>query len=184
MDPRMIGEIGGDLLFTKITRPHKALMVNFGPSLFKTIDKGSLIICDNILLKTLQHTVTRAVEDGTFHRCGVVLLMTSTEECTFVRAVSESPTAQEAVARWSPTTTPPKKLKRLNTKSAQAPKEQTSSLGGPRGGSRGGFRGKRRGRGGYRGWRGDRGRGGYRGGHRGPSRGRTIVQSGIHYHTW
>ena len=109
-------------------------------------------------------------------------LMTSTEECTFVRAVSESPTAQEAVARWSPTTTPPKKLKRLNTKPAQAPKKQTS----PRDGSRGGFRGKKRGRGGFRGGHGNRGRGGYPGGrggfggYRGPSRGPTIVQSGIH----
>ena len=48
-------------------------MVNFGPSLFKTIDKGSLIICDNILLETLQHTVTRAVEDRTFYRCGPII---------------------------------------------------------------------------------------------------------------
>ena len=63
LDPRMIGEIGGDLLFTKITWPHKALMENFGPGLFKTINKGSLIICDNTLLETLQLTVTRAVED-------------------------------------------------------------------------------------------------------------------------
>ena len=71
----MIGEIGGDLLFTKITQQHKALMVNFSPGLFKTIDKGSLIICDNTLLETLQLTVTRAVEDGSFHRCGVVLII-------------------------------------------------------------------------------------------------------------
>ena len=102
----MIGEIGGELLFTKITRPHRALMVNFSPGLFKTIDKGSLIVCDNNLLEELQLTVTRAVEDG------------------------------------------------------------------------------------FRGGHGDRGRGGHhggRGGHggyRGPSRGPTIVQSGIHYHTW
>ena len=68
-------------------------------------------------------------------------LMISTEECTYVRAVSESPTAQDAVARWSPTTTPPKKVKRLNNK----PAKQTS----PRG--RGGFRGKKHGRGGFRG---------------------------------
>ena len=71
----MIGEIGGDLLFTKVTRPHKALMVSFGPSLFQDIDKVSLIVCNNILLETLQYTVTRAVEDGTFHRCGVVLVI-------------------------------------------------------------------------------------------------------------
>ena len=71
----MIGEIVGDLLFNTITRPHKVLMVDFGPGLFKTIDKGSLIICDCTLLETLQLTVTRAVEDGTFHRCNIVLLL-------------------------------------------------------------------------------------------------------------
>ena len=67
-------------------------------------------------------------------------LMVNTEECTYVRAVNESPTAQGAAACWSPTTTPPKKEKRLNSQ----PK-QTSSHG------RGGFRGKKRGRRGSRG---------------------------------
>ena len=32
-------------------------------------------ICDNVLLEKLQYTVTRAVEDGTFHRCGVLLII-------------------------------------------------------------------------------------------------------------
>ena len=75
MDPKMIGEVGGDLLFTKVARPHKALMVSFGPSLFQDIDKGSLIVCDNVLLKKLQYTITRAVEDGTFHRCSLLLVI-------------------------------------------------------------------------------------------------------------
>ena len=48
-------------------------------------------------------------------------LMINTEECTYVRAVNESPTAQDAVARWSPMTTPPKKVKRLNTASRSRP---------------------------------------------------------------
>ena len=80
----MIGEIVGDLLFNTITRPHKVLMVDFGPGLFKTIDKGSLIICDSTLLETLQHTVTRAVEDGTFHRCGIVFLLDQDTLCSDV----------------------------------------------------------------------------------------------------
>ena len=107
-------------------------------------------------------------------------LMVNTEECTYVRAVSESPTALDAVARWSPTTTPPKKVKRLNSQ----PK-QTGSRG------KGGFRGKKRGRGGSHGGYSDRGRGGHRGGgrggrgrYKGSGRGPMIVQSGIHYHTW
>ena len=108
-------------------------------------------------------------------------LMTSTDECSFLRAVAESPTAQEAVARWSPTNTTPKKTKRL----AHQPKH-------------GGSRGKKRGGGGHRGGgsRGGRSRGKYSGrgggshqggsigGHQGYSQGPTIVQSGIHYHAW
>ena len=111
-------------------------------------------------------------------------LMVSTEECSFVRAVSESSMALDAVARWSPTTTPPKKMKQLN----HQPKH-TGSRG------KGGFRGKKRGggssRGGSHGGYGGRGRGGHRGGgrgalggYKGSSRGPTIVQSGIHNHTW
>ena len=68
MDPRMIAELGGDLHLTKITRPHKAMSVTFGPMMFRDIDKGSLIVCDNVILEALQYTVTRAVEDGTQQR--------------------------------------------------------------------------------------------------------------------
>ena len=75
MDPRMFSEGGGDLLLTKITRPHKAVAVGFSPDKLKQIDEGSLIMVDNVLLETLRYTVARAVEDGTFHRCGVVLLI-------------------------------------------------------------------------------------------------------------
>ena len=71
----MISEFGRELLFTKITRPHTARMVNFSPGLFKIIPKGLLLVCDNNLLEQLQLTVTRAVEDGSFHRCGVVLIV-------------------------------------------------------------------------------------------------------------
>ena len=71
----MISEVGRDLLLTRITRPHKAVAVGFGPNMFKEIDEGSLIVVDNVLLETLRYTVARAVEDGTFHRCGVVLLI-------------------------------------------------------------------------------------------------------------
>ena len=43
------------MLFTKLTRPHKAVILSFGPSLFQDIDKGALIVCDNILLEKLQY---------------------------------------------------------------------------------------------------------------------------------
>ena len=49
----MFSEAGGDLLLTKITRPHKAVAVGFGPDMFQQIDEGSLIVVDNVLLETL-----------------------------------------------------------------------------------------------------------------------------------
>ena len=60
-------------------------------------------------------------------------LMINQEECTFVRAVCEAPTAQEAVELWNPRikTTPAKKVKRLNNQSPRTPNEETSSRGGP-----------------------------------------------------
>ena len=71
MDPKMIGEVGGDLLFTKLTRPHKAVMLSFGPSLFQDIDKGALLVCHNVFLEKLQYTVTRAVEEGSTEEVAV-----------------------------------------------------------------------------------------------------------------
>ena len=87
-------------------------------------------------------------------------LMTSTDECSFLRAVAESPTAQDAVARWGPTTTTPKKVKRLT----HQPKH---------GGSRG-FRGKKRGGGSSRG-------GGSRGGSHGRHRAEDAVATEVEH---
>ena len=75
MDPRMFSEAEGDLLLTKISRPHKSMAVNFGPDMFQQIDEGSLIVVNNVLLETLRSTVARAVEDGSLQRCGFVLLI-------------------------------------------------------------------------------------------------------------
>ena len=239
LDPRMLTDAGGDVLLTKISNPHKSMAVNFGPGMFQQVDKGSLIIVDNILLETLRSTITRAVDDGSFHRCGVVLLvdeevlssetllmelnlrlrslwasttillqpwndgiprskdgkfataaiteiaaridqgikrlpkllktqavkllcmhrswrtvnnrpraplkpslelMTSTEVCTFLRAVGEAPTAQDAVDVWQPTQAPTTAVKRLQKTSPKTPKGRGGSRGGS--GGRGGYRGR------------------------------------------
>ena len=71
----MVGEVGGDMLFSKVTRPHTPKMVSFNLGLFTTLPRGSLLICDNVLLEQLQLTITGAVADGTSHRCGVVLVI-------------------------------------------------------------------------------------------------------------
>ena len=89
-------------------------------------------------------------------------LMTSTEVCTFLRAVGEAPTAQDAVDIWNPGQAPTTMVKRLQKTSPKPPKGR----GGSRGGNRGG-----------------RSQGG-NGGRGGSSRGPTIVNTGIHYHSW
>ena len=63
----MVGEIGGEMLFSKITRPHTPKMVSFNPGLFRTLPRGSLLVCDNVLLEQLQLAITWAVEDDSFH---------------------------------------------------------------------------------------------------------------------
>ena len=57
-------------------------------------------------------------------------MMTSTEVCTFVLAVREAPTAQDAVSLWNPRATPTTKLKRLKQTPPKASKGQSSSRGG------------------------------------------------------
>ena len=75
MDSKLLKDAGGDVLLAKISNPHKSMAVTFGPGMFQRIDEGSLIIVDNILLETLQDAVARAVDDGSFRQCGVVLLV-------------------------------------------------------------------------------------------------------------
>ena len=70
----MVGEVGGDMLFS-VTRPHNPKMVSFNLGLITTLPRGLLLICDNLLLEQLQLTITRVVEDGTFQRCGLVLVI-------------------------------------------------------------------------------------------------------------
>ena len=63
------------MLFSKVTRPHIPKVVSFKPGLFTTLPKGTLLICDNQLFEQLQLTITRAVDDGSFHRCGLILVI-------------------------------------------------------------------------------------------------------------
>ena len=98
-------------------------------------------------------------------------LMTSTKVCTFLRAVGTAPTAREADNIWNPAQAPTTTVKRLQKTSPKPPKGRGGNWGGrSRGGNCGG--------GGYRSRR-----GGYRG-RGGLSRGPTIVNTGIHYHSW
>ena len=100
-------------------------------------------------------------------------LMTSTEVCTFLRAVGEEATAQDAVDIWQPAQAPTTVVKRLQKTSPKNPKGR----GGFRGGNRGGrSRGRSGGRGGYCGRGGSGRQGGYRS--RGGQRGRGDSFSG------
>ena len=75
MDSRLLAEAGGDILLVKIPSPHKTMQLTFGPGMFTNIEEGSLLVIDNHLLENLWDAVTRAVQDGSFRRCGIVLLV-------------------------------------------------------------------------------------------------------------
>ena len=75
MDSRLLAEAGGDMLLTKIPSPHKSMQLTFGPGMFTHVDEGSLLVVENLLLETLWDAVARVVEDGSFRRCGIALLV-------------------------------------------------------------------------------------------------------------
>ena len=75
MDSRLLAEAGGDVLLAKIPSPHKRMQLTFGPGMFANVEDGSLLVVDNHLLETLRDAVAGAVEDGSFRRCGIVLLV-------------------------------------------------------------------------------------------------------------
>ena len=91
------------------------------------------------------HKSGRVVSNGPSAQCPSKELMLSTEVCTYLRAVAEAATAQDAVNLWKPGPAPATTLKRLQPK-------KRGYLKGSRGrsGSRGGYRGgcRSRGRGG------------------------------------
>ena len=75
LDSRLLTDAGGDVILMKIPTPHKSMAVTYSPGMFQHIDEGSLIIVDNILLETLRDAVAHAIDNGSFRRCGVVLLV-------------------------------------------------------------------------------------------------------------
>ena len=75
MDPRLLSEAGGDILLAKIPSPHKIVQLTFQPGMFSTIEEGSLLVANNIFLENLRDAAVRAVQDGSFRRCGLMLLV-------------------------------------------------------------------------------------------------------------
>ena len=71
----MFDEAGGELLQAKLPNHLKLDKVNFTPGMFNDIEAGSLLIVDDIRLEDLRDAAARAVEDGSFQRCGLVVLM-------------------------------------------------------------------------------------------------------------
>jgi hypothetical protein len=69
MDPRLLSEAGGDILLAKIPSPHKIVQMTFEPGLM-----ADNILLEN-LLENLLDAVVRAAQDGSFRRCGLVLLV-------------------------------------------------------------------------------------------------------------
>ena len=75
MDPRLLSEAGSDILLAKIPSPHKIVQLTFQPGMISTIEAGSLLVVDNVFLENLWDAAARAVQDGSFRRCGLVPLV-------------------------------------------------------------------------------------------------------------
>ena len=63
------------MLVAKIPSPNKIEQLKFQPGMFFTLQAGSLLVADCRLLENLRDVTVRAVQDGSFKRCGRVLLV-------------------------------------------------------------------------------------------------------------
>ena len=63
------------MLVTQIPSSNKIDQQKFGPGMFINLQAGSLLVVDCGMLENLWHAAARAVEDGSFRRCGLVLLV-------------------------------------------------------------------------------------------------------------
>ena len=62
-------------MLAKIPSPHKIVQLTFQPGMFSTIEACSLLVVDNVFLENLWDAAARAVQDGSFRRCGLVPLV-------------------------------------------------------------------------------------------------------------
>ena len=75
VDPQLLSEAGGDMLVTKIPSPNKIEKRKFQPGMFFNLQAGSLLVIDCSMLENLRDATARAVQDGSFKQCGLVLLV-------------------------------------------------------------------------------------------------------------
>ena len=73
VDPQLLSEAGGDILVAKIPNPNKIDQRKFQPGMFYNIQAGALLLVDCSMLENLRDAIARAVQDGSFQRCGLVL---------------------------------------------------------------------------------------------------------------
>ena len=67
VDLQLLSEAGGDMLVAKIEQR------KFQPGMFYNLQAGSLLSVDCSMLENLWDAIARAVQDGSFQRCGLVL---------------------------------------------------------------------------------------------------------------
>ena len=75
MDPQLLSEAGGDMLVARIPSSNKIDQHKFQSGMFNNLQAGSLLVVDCVLLENLRDATARAVQDGSFGRCGLVLLI-------------------------------------------------------------------------------------------------------------
>ena len=63
------------MLVAKIPSPNKIEHWKFQPGMFFNLQAGTLLVVDCNMLENLRDATARAVQDGSFKRCGLVLLV-------------------------------------------------------------------------------------------------------------
>ena len=75
VDPQLLSEAGGDMLVARIPNSNKIDQWKFQPVMLNNLQAGSLLVVDCVMLENLRDATARAVQDGSFRRCGLVLLV-------------------------------------------------------------------------------------------------------------
>ena len=73
IDPMLLSQIGGELLLSKLNSP--VHQVKYLPGIYNEISPVAMLIVDGRLADQLQDATIRAVQQGSFKRIGVLVLL-------------------------------------------------------------------------------------------------------------
>ena len=73
IDPMLLSQIGGELLLSKLNSP--VHQVKYLPGMYNEISPGAMLVVDGRLADQLRDAMIRAVQQGSFKRIGVLVLL-------------------------------------------------------------------------------------------------------------